>query len=101
MLSVIDKAAYAVARSYYLCSGAEMNLLVLNLPRDFTKTDLTQLFEPYGAIKLCNIVMDLETNTSKGFGFVDMEQDDDGEKAMAELHGHKIRKNKIRVKPAS
>jgi len=77
-----------------------MNLIVLNLPRDFTKDDLSQLFEPYGAIKMSNIVLDLETNTSKGFGFVHMEQDDDGEKAIAELHGQKVGKNKIRVKPA-
>ncbi len=75
-----------------------MKLIVLNLPRDFSQTDLAALFEAYGDIKVCNLVMDEGTSGSKGFGFVNMAQQQDAEIAIEKLHGSKVGKNKIRVK---
>lgn len=77
-----------------------MKLIVLNLPRDLDEDDLTKLFEKIGQIKALNLVLDAETGKSKGFGFVEMTEHEDAVAAIEELHGRKINKNKIRVKPA-
>lgn len=77
-----------------------MKLIVLNLPRDFSQTDLAVLFKAYGDVKVCNLVMDEGTSGSKGFGFVNMAQQQDAEIAIEKLHGSKVGKNKIRVKVA-
>lgn len=77
-----------------------MKLIVLNLPREFSQTDLGVLFEAYGQVKVCNLVMDEGTGGSKGFGFVNMAQQQDAEIAIEKLHGSKVGKNKIRVKVA-
>ena len=77
-----------------------MKLIVLNLPRDLGEEDLTELFEDFGQIKACNLVLDAETGNSKGFGFVEMAEQNEALAAIKGLHGRKISKNKIRVKPA-
>jgi RNA recognition motif-containing protein len=78
-----------------------MKLIVLNLPRDLGEDDLAELFKAHGEIKSCDLVLDGKTGTSKGFGFVEMAQARDAETAIKELHGSKVNKNKIRVKPAN
>lgn len=75
-----------------------MKLIVLNLPRDFEEDALAKLFKTHGNIKDCTIVMDTKTGKSKGFGFVEMALDHEGEIAIKELHGSKLGKSKIRVK---
>lgn len=77
-----------------------MKLIVLNLPRSLSETDFANLFETYGEITACNLVMDDKTGASKGFGFVEMARDEDADKAIEELHGRKIEGRKIRVKTA-
>ncbi|PHQ69897.1 MAG: RNA-binding protein [Sneathiella sp.] len=77
-----------------------MKLIVLNLPRSLSETDLVNLFETYGTITACNLVMDEETEASKGFGFVEMARDEEAEIAAKDLHGRKIDGRKIRVKTA-
>ncbi len=77
-----------------------MKLIVLNLPREFSENDLAKLFKTHGNIKGCDLVMDENTGVSKGFGFVEMALEHEAEVAIAELHGIKIKKCKIRVKPA-
>ena len=77
-----------------------MKLIVLNLPRDLSEDALAQLFKVHGDIKSCNLVIDDKTGTSKGFGFVEMALEDEAQIAIKELHGSKLNKNKIRVKPA-
>ena len=64
-----------------------MNLYVGNLPYTFTNEDLEQLFTPYGTITSAQVIMDRHTGRSRGFGFVDMESDEDGRKAIEELDG--------------
>lgn len=78
-----------------------MKLIVLNLPRSLTETDLANLFEGYGEITAHNLVMDVQTGASKGFGFVEMANGEDADKAIEELHGTKIEGRKIRVKTAN
>ncbi len=77
-----------------------MKLMALNLPRNFTENDLAKLFKAYGNIKGCSLVMDSKTGKSKGFGFVDMALDHEGEEAIKALHGSKVGSDKIRVKQA-
>jgi len=75
-----------------------LKLTILNLPNDFDENALAKMFKAYGNIKGCNLVLDKDTGKSKGFGFVEMALDHEGEIAIKALHGSKIGKNKIRVK---
>ncbi len=78
-----------------------MKLIVLNLPRSFSENDLAKLFKTHGNIKACNLVTDDNTGVSKGFGFVEMALEHEAILAIEALHGTRIDKNKIRVKPAN
>jgi RNA recognition motif-containing protein len=78
-----------------------MKLIALNLPRDFSENDLAKLFKQYGNIQACDLVMDAQTKTSKGFGFVEMAVEAEGLIAIKELNGSQQGKNKIRVKLAT
>ena len=78
-----------------------MKLIVLNLPRNFDEQSLALLFKKIGDIKSCTLVIDKDTGISKGFGFVEMALDHDGESAITELHGSKLGNNRIRVKQSS
>ena len=78
-----------------------MKLIALNLPRDLSEQSLALIFKKIGDIKSCTLVIDKHTGISKGFGFVDMALDLDGETAIKELHGTKIGKNKLRIKQSN
>jgi len=55
---------------------AVVSVFVGNLPWSTTDEDLHELFSQYGEVKRAKIVLDRETNRSRGFGFVDMEEAD-------------------------
>lgn len=78
-----------------------MELIALNLPRDMNEQDLRNLFKAHGTVTSCALVLDEKSGASKGFGFVEMERAEDAMAAIQKLHGTKVRKNKIRVKPAT
>ena len=78
-----------------------MKLIILNLPRDFGEKDLEELFKAHGNVAACNLVLDDKNGDSKGFGFVEMELEEEALVAIEKLHGTKVNKNKIRVKPAN
>ncbi|NOQ77667.1 MAG: RNA-binding protein [Methylococcaceae bacterium] len=75
-----------------------MKLLIRNLSRTTTETELQELFESYGTVQSCSLVMDKETGSSKGFGFVEMPKVGEAKAAMKALNGKDIDGNKIRVK---
>lgn len=77
-----------------------MKLIALNLPRDLSEQDIAELFKTYGNIKACNLILNEDSGKSKGFAFVEMALEHEGEIAIKELHGSKVGKNKIRVKQA-
>ncbi len=77
-----------------------MKLLVRNLPRSTTEAELAALFEPFGLVQSCSLVMDKESGQSKGFGFVEMPKPGNGKAAMKQLNAKVIAGNKIRVKKA-
>jgi len=75
-----------------------MKLLVRNLARTTTEAELRDLFETYGSVQACTIVMDKVSGGSKGFGFVDMPKAGNAKAAMKGLNGKDVAGNKIRVK---
>jgi RNA recognition motif-containing protein len=64
---------------------AVVSVFVGNLPWSTNDEDLAELFSQYGEVKRAKIVTDRETNRSRGFGFVDMEEAD-AQKAIEAWH---------------
>ncbi len=77
-----------------------MKLLVRNLARSTTETELKTMFEVHGKVQSCTLVMDKTTGASKGFGFVEMPKTGEAKAAVKMLNGQSIAGNKIRVKKA-
>ena len=64
-----------------------MNIFVGSLPWSIEEADLRESFEAYGAVDSVKVVTDKFTGRSKGFGFVEMSNDDEALKAIEELNG--------------
>ena len=62
-----------------------MNIFVGSLPFSIDDADLRESFEAYGTVNSVKIITDKFTGRSKGFGFVEMENDTEAEKAIQEL----------------
>lgn len=77
-----------------------MKLLIRNLARTTTEEELRAMFEAQGTVQSCTLVMDKETGTSKGFGFVEMPKPGEAKVAVNTLNGKDVAGNKIRVKKA-
>ncbi|ACV27271.1 RNA recognition motif domain-containing protein [Kangiella koreensis] len=77
-----------------------MKLLVRNLDRGTTEEQVKALFEEYGTVQWCNLIMDKATGKSKGFGFVEMPKIGDAKAATKNLNGRNVDGSKIRVKKA-
>lgn len=67
-----------------------MNIYVGNLSWGLKDQDLTDLFTPFGEVASAKIVMDKFTQRSKGFGFVDMPNDEQAQAAIAQLNGSEV-----------
>jgi cold-inducible RNA-binding protein len=76
------------------------NLFVGNLNFQTTETDLRTLFEPFGQIGRVHIAMDRETGRARGFGFVEMPNDEEAKQAMAALDGKEVGGRNIKVNEA-
>ncbi|MEP7288699.1 MAG: RNA-binding protein [Chloroflexota bacterium] len=75
-------------------------LYVGNLPYSVTEIELRDLFEQAGAVLDAAVIMDRETGRSKGFGFVEMETEDEAGKAITQLNGHTLGNRQIQVSEA-
>jgi RNA recognition motif-containing protein len=64
-----------------------MNIYVGNLNYAATNEDLENLFSEYGAVDSAKVIIDRETRRSKGFGFVEMSNDEEGKQAIESLNG--------------
>jgi cold-inducible RNA-binding protein len=62
-------------------------LYVGNLSYDVTDGDLTTLFSPHGTVQSAQVIMDRDTNRSKGFGFVEMDSAEEAQAAIKALNG--------------
>jgi RNA recognition motif-containing protein len=68
----------------------KMNIYVGNLSWGLKDQDLANLFAPYGEVTSAKIVTDKFTQRSKGFGFVEMANDEEAQAAIAQLNGSEI-----------
>lgn len=74
-----------------------MNIYVGNLSWSMTDEDLTNLFTQYGSVTSGKILKDKISGRSKGFGFVEMEDDESARTAIAALHEQEIMGRKLIV----
>ena len=77
-----------------------MKLLIRNLARTTTESELQEVFESYGVVQFCTLVKDKETGQSKGFGFIEMPKVGEAKAAIKNLNAIDLAGNKIRVKKA-
>lgn len=77
-----------------------MKIYVGNLAYRTTEEDLRQEFEKYGDVENVDIIMDRETNRSKGFGFVEMLDNDQANEAIAALDGQTLGDRTLKVNEA-
>jgi len=77
-----------------------MNIYVGNLSYKMTDEDLEKLFKAFGSVSESKIVIDRETGRSKGFGFVEMPNQSEGDEAIKELDGKEIEGRNIKVNVA-
>jgi RNA recognition motif-containing protein len=74
-----------------------MNIYVGNLPFNLGEEDLKEIFEEYGAVGETKIISDKFSGRSKGFGFVEMENDEEANNAIKELNNAEVSGRNIKV----
>ncbi|NSW44249.1 MAG: RNA-binding protein [Bacteroidales bacterium] len=77
-----------------------MNIFVANLNFKIQDNFLRELFENYGEVNSAKVIMDRMTGRSKGFGFVEMANDQDAQNAINELNGKEVQGKALVVKQA-
>ena len=77
-----------------------MKLIIRNLDRSTTEAEIKLLFEEYGLVQSCDLVMDKALGISKGFGFVQMPKAAEAKVAMKAMNSKIIGNSKVRVKRA-
>jgi cold-inducible RNA-binding protein len=75
-------------------------LYVGNLTYGVTDSGLSQMFEPHGTVQSAQVIMDRETGQSKGFGFVEMGNDQEAQAAMTALNGTQSEGRSLKVNEA-
>jgi RNA recognition motif-containing protein len=77
-----------------------MNIYVGNLHYEIDEDQLREIFEEYGEVTSSKIIMDRETGRSKGFGFIEMSNDEEANAAMSELNDAELKGRNMRVNEA-
>ncbi|WP_323845897.1 RNA-binding protein [Microbulbifer magnicolonia] len=77
-----------------------MNIYIGNLAYGVTSDDLNEAFGAFGEISRATVITDRETGRSKGFGFVEMPNDDEARKAIEEMNDKPLSGRNIRVNEA-
>src|ERR1700744_2953084 len=77
-----------------------MNIFVGSLPFKLGEADLKELFEAYGEVSSAKLINDRETGRSKGFGFVEMPDDESAQQAISALNGTEVGGRTIAVSQA-
>ncbi|HKI32586.1 MAG TPA: RNA-binding protein [Gemmataceae bacterium] len=76
------------------------NIYVGNLVWDATQDDLYTLFQEYGTVTRAQVIMDKETGRSRGFGFVEMNEDAEAQKAIESLNNFNFHGRPLTVNEA-
>lgn len=77
-----------------------MNIFVGNISFSTTEEDLQQLFEQHGAVESVSLIMDRYTGRSRGFGFVEMSNDNEARAAITKLNGTELHDRALTVNEA-
>ncbi|MDO5616115.1 MAG: RNA-binding protein [Cruoricaptor ignavus] len=77
-----------------------MNIFISNLSYNTVEQELEALFENYGTVDSAKIITDRETGRSRGFGFVEMPNDDEAQKAIDGLHQFDFKQRTLNVSEA-
>jgi RNA recognition motif-containing protein len=77
-----------------------MTIYVGNIAYTMTIEDLKELFSVYGSVSNVKIIVDKQTGKSKGYGFVEMEHDEEAEKAIHALNDTQVKGRNIKVNNA-
>jgi RNA recognition motif-containing protein len=77
-----------------------MNLFVTGLLNDMDDVDLKEMFELYGEVKSAKVIFDKFTNKTRGFGFVDMPNDEEAKATINLLNGVKLGRKQMSVQMA-
>ncbi|MFO8235220.1 MAG: RNA-binding protein [Bacteroidales bacterium] len=74
-----------------------MNLYVGNISDMVNESELKKIFEKFGDVKSVKLITDKETGSSKGYGFIEMENKEDGKKALEKANGMEINGKRLKV----
>lgn len=77
-----------------------MNIYVGNLDFKVNEDDLREIFEEYGSVNSAKIITDKYSGRSKGFGFIEMDDQSEAQKAINELNGAKLESRDMVVNEA-
>ncbi len=77
-----------------------MNIYVGNISRTVTEQDLKEAFEAFGAVQSAAIIKDKFSGESRGFGFVEMPNKDEADKAISGLNGKDLKGRTLTVNEA-
>jgi RNA recognition motif-containing protein len=77
-----------------------MNIYVGNISRTVTEQDLKEAFEAFGAVQSAAIIKDKFSGESRGFGFVEMPNKEEADKAIASLNGKDMKGRNLTVNEA-
>ena len=77
-----------------------MNIYVGNLSYEVTEEELQQAFEAFGQVESAKIIKDMYSGRSRGFGFVEMSSNEEGESAIGNLDGSTLKGRTIKVSKA-
>ena len=78
----------------------KMNIYVGNLSTEVTEEDLNTLFNEYGKVSSAKVIRDMFSQDSRGFGFVEMPSQAEGQKAIDGLNTRELKGKKIVVNEA-
>ena len=77
-----------------------MNLYVGNLSYDISEEELREAFEEFGTVSSCKLITDRETGRTKGFGFVEMDNNAEADAAIKALNDKPLKGRAIKVNQA-
>ena len=77
-----------------------VKIIIRNIARSTTEEELKVLFEEYGTVQSCQLVLDKATGASKGFAFVEMPKPGEAKAAVKNLNDKSVADSRIRVKKA-
>jgi RNA recognition motif-containing protein len=77
-----------------------MNIYVGNIPRGVTENELRELFQAFGEISSASVIKDKFSGESRGFGFVEMPNKEEAQKALAALNGQDFKGRPLTVNEA-